>query len=106
MERRRLTRSETDRRIGGVAGGIAEYFDVDPILIRIAFVVSALMGWGLLAYVVLWIALPSRPSAPGGAPFAFRRTPPAVRIAEDRFARGEISAEELERIRQDIMGGV
>lgn len=87
-----LTRSKTDRMIAGVAGGIAERFGLDPALVRIAWVVSIFFGgFGILLYVVLWIALPS---GPAGAP--------AVRIAEERYARGEISAEELRRIRDDL----
>ena len=87
----KLTRSETDRVIAGVAGGIAAHFDIDPTLVRIGFAVAGFMGWGILAYLILWIALPS------GTP-----TTPAIRIAEERFARGEITADELARIRADL----
>lgn len=87
-----LTRSQTDRIIAGVAGGIAERFGLEPALVRIAWVVSIFFGgFGILAYVVLWIALPAGPAQV-----------PAMRIAEERFARGEISAEELDRIRSDL----
>jgi phage shock protein PspC (stress-responsive transcriptional regulator) len=90
-----LTRSKTDRVIAGVAGGIAERFGLNPALVRIAFVVSIFFGgFGLLAYVVLWIALPVGPAQV-----------PAIRIAEERYARGEISAEELRRIRADLKSG-
>jgi phage shock protein C len=95
----RLTRSETDKRIGGVAGGIAEYFGIDPTLTRIAFVVAAFMGWGIIAYVVLWIVLPR--GVPG-EPVRGPGRSSAVRIAEERFARGEIDAEELAQIRADL----
>jgi phage shock protein C len=95
----RLTRSETDKRLGGVAGGIAEYFGIDPTLTRIGFVVAAFMGWGLIAYVVLWIVLPrGEPGVPVRGPGMSS----AVRIAEERFARGEIDAEELAQIRADL----
>ena len=95
-----LTRSQTDKRIAGVAGGIGEYFGIDPTLIRIAFVIGAFMGWGILAYIVLWIVLP-----PGQAGEPVRgRWSPAVKIAEERFARGEINAQELHRIRSDLLG--
>ncbi|NVO19665.1 MAG: PspC domain-containing protein [Bacteroidetes bacterium] len=58
----RLYRSTTSRVFGGIAGGIAEYFDVDPILIRLLFVVIAFAGGGgLLVYIILWIAIPPRP---------------------------------------------
>ena len=48
--------------IGGVAGGLAEYFDIDPTLVRILFAVSvAFGGTGILAYVILWIVVPEQP---------------------------------------------
>jgi phage shock protein C len=86
-----LTRSTTDRRISGVAGGLAAYFGIDPTLVRVAWVVAGVMGWGILAYIILWIVVPQ------GAP-----STPAVRVAEERYARGEITAEELDRIREDL----
>jgi phage shock protein C len=55
-----LTRSSSDTKIVGVAGGLAEYFDVDPILFRVGFAVTALFsGAGLVAYVVLALMMPS-----------------------------------------------
>lgn len=86
-----LTRSTTDRRIGGVAGGLAAYFGIDPTLVRVAWVVAGFMGWGILAYVILWVVLPQ------GVP-----STPALGVAEERYARGEITAEELDRIRGDL----
>lgn len=45
--------------IAGVAGGLAEYFDIDPVLTRILFVVLTLSGgFGLLTYIILWIVVP------------------------------------------------
>lgn len=103
METRQLTRSETNRRLAGVCGGIAEYFGIDPILVRIGFLLAALMGWGILLYVILWIVLPK--DQPSGAAPSRGRASPAVRIAEDRYARGEISAEELHQLRGDLTRG-
>ncbi len=59
---RRLYRSETDKMMGGVAGGLAEYFEVDPVIIRAAFIISTI-AWGisLLSYIVLWIIVPVNP---------------------------------------------
>ena len=49
--RKRLERSRADRVIGGVCGGLGDYFDVDPVIFRIAFVVLAFVGGaGLLLY--------------------------------------------------------
>jgi phage shock protein C len=58
-----LTRSETDRVIAGVAGGIAQRFAFNSTLVRLAWVVSVFFfgPFGILAYVVLWIALPKGP---------------------------------------------
>lgn len=97
-----LTRSETDKRIGGVCGGIAQYFGIDPTLVRIGFVVAAFMGFGILAYVVLWIVLPK---GQPGVPVTPTTGSEAVRIAEERYARGEISADDLHQIRGDLTGG-
>ncbi|MGH2786784.1 MAG: PspC domain-containing protein [Actinomycetota bacterium] len=100
MDRGRLYRSRTDRQIGGVCGGLAEYFDIDVTLVRVAFVVAAFTSIGLLAYIVLWIAVPE------GTPDEIAPPPSsaAVKIAEERYARGEISADELVRIRADLEG--
>ena len=105
MDGRQLTRSETDRRIAGVCGGLADYFDVDPILVRVIFVIAALMGPGILVYGVLWLVMPRGAAAPAGsAARPSGRRSSAVRIAEERYAMGEISAEEFTRIRADLMG--
>jgi phage shock protein PspC (stress-responsive transcriptional regulator) len=87
-----LTRSEEDRVIGGVAGGIAQRSGVGSTIVRLAWVLSVFFGgFGILAYLILWIALPRR------SPYT-----PATQIAEERYARGEITAEGLERIRSDL----
>ncbi len=59
---KQLTRSITDRKIAGVCGGIAEYFDIDPTLIRLGWVLfCALGGSGVLAYIVAALVIPERP---------------------------------------------
>jgi phage shock protein PspC (stress-responsive transcriptional regulator) len=60
---RRLYRSRTDSMIAGVCGGLAEYFKVDVIIVRIAAVILALTahGAGLLAYLIFWIVVPQKP---------------------------------------------
>ena len=71
MPVRRLTRSRTDRKIGGVCAGLADYFEVDVVLIRAAWVVfsivpGAIIG-GVLAYLAAWLLIPEgteRASAP------------------------------------------
>lgn len=60
---KRLYRSRDERMIGGVAGGIAEYFEVDPTLVRIIFVLLLLPGFfpGILLYMILWAIIPPEP---------------------------------------------
>jgi phage shock protein C len=58
-EPRRLTRSSRDRMIGGVSGGIGRYFGIDPTLVRIGFVVLALLGGtGLIVYGAALVLVP------------------------------------------------
>lgn len=60
---KRLYRSEKDQIIGGVCAGIAEYFNIDPVVIRIIFVIALLSeGFGLIVYIILWIVIPSENS--------------------------------------------
>ncbi len=62
MEPRRLYRSSTDRVIGGVASGLANYFKLDPLLVRLLFVIFAIVGGGaVLIYIILWIVTPEGP---------------------------------------------
>jgi phage shock protein C len=57
---RRLARSSTDRIIGGVAGGIANYLDIDPTLVRLAFVLFVLLGGASpFIYLILWAVMPN-----------------------------------------------
>ena len=52
---RTLYRDTDDQKIGGVCSGLARYFDLDPLLVRVAFVASLVFGgWSLVAYVLLW----------------------------------------------------
>jgi phage shock protein PspC (stress-responsive transcriptional regulator) len=74
---RRLTRSRDDRYIGGVAAGLANYFNIDPTLVRVAFVVSlAIGGVGVFAYLVLLALVPveGSPDEPAPAVTGSRRT--------------------------------
>ncbi len=59
---KRLERSRESSVIGGVCGGLGEYFNIDPVIFRIAFIILALAeGVGIVAYVICWIAIPRRP---------------------------------------------
>ena len=61
---KRLHLSNSNRKIGGVCGGLGERFEIDPVLFRVAFVLLALVcGLGILLYVVLWLLVPRAPAA-------------------------------------------
>lgn len=64
---KKLYLSNTDRKIGGVCGGLGEYFDKDSTIFRILFVlVTLLWGAGILVYLVMWLIIPRRPATDTG----------------------------------------
>jgi len=81
-----LRRSRTDRILGGVAGGIAHYFGIDPILVRLALVLLVIAGGsGILIYLIAWLIIPEEEEGaePGAA-----RTGPALDAATTRLVLG------------------
>lgn len=63
--KKRLRRNKIDGILGGVCAGFADYFDIDPIIVRVAYVLSVLfLGVPLLIYFILWIFIPSDKRAP------------------------------------------
>ena len=62
MNEKKLYKSSTDKKLAGVCGGIAEYFNIDSTLVRLGWVVFSLLGGsGLLAYIIAAIIMPGRP---------------------------------------------
>jgi phage shock protein C len=62
---KRLVRSRTDAVLGGVCGGLGEYFGVDSNLVRLIFIVfCALTGFGILVYLAVWLIVPETDSGP------------------------------------------
>jgi phage shock protein C len=63
MQGKRLVRSRNDRMIAGVAGGLAQIFNIDPLLVRIALVALAFLnGFGFILYLALWLLVPNEDS--------------------------------------------
>jgi phage shock protein C len=59
-----LQRSRTEKMLGGVCGGLAAYFSVDPTLVRVLWVAMTLVvGIGILLYIILWLVMPLEPPA-------------------------------------------
>ena len=62
MEPKRLFRSKKDRVLGGVCGGLGNYFNIDPVIIRVITVALFFAGLlGLLGYIIAWIIVPQEP---------------------------------------------
>lgn len=62
---RRLYRSRMSKMVGGVCGGLSDYFQIDPSIMRIGWVVFTMLGGaGLLAYIICWIVIPEEPWIP------------------------------------------
>lgn len=60
---KRLYRSVQNRKIAGVCAGLADYFDIDPTIVRLLLVVFFLMGGaGVIAYIIAWIVVPEEPA--------------------------------------------
>ena len=59
MAQKRFYLSDTDKKIAGVCGGLADYFEMDPLLVRVAFLILTFcIGGGLMIYLILWILAP------------------------------------------------
>lgn len=65
---KRLFRNEDDKLLGGVCSGLAAYFNIDVVVVRIIFLVLLFSGLGFITYIIMWIAVPSRSSEQIGGP--------------------------------------
>ncbi len=93
-ERKKLYRSRKDRIIAGVCGGLGEYFSVDPVIVRILFVLLAFAnGFGILLYVILLIVVPVEPG-------------PEIEINREEKIRefAEKTGEKIESLAQEVSG--
>jgi phage shock protein C len=82
---KRLYRARDDRMLGGVCGGLGEYFDVDPVLMRLVFVAGTVLsgGLGLAVYVLLWIIVPKEGAPAASRPDVWRQNADEI-VAEAR----------------------
>ena len=55
---KKLYRNKTDCKIAGICLGIGEYFNIDPVIIRLVFLLGLFLGGGLIVYVIGWIIIP------------------------------------------------
>jgi len=80
--KKKLYRSKKDKMIAGVCGGIADYFDVDPTLVRLLMGLSVILGGaGVVAYIIAWIIIPQTPE----------------QVSDDKFEKKEESKEKIKK---------
>ena len=58
MNKKKLYRSKTDSKIAGICSGIGDYFEIDPVIIRLLFLLGFFLGGGLIVYIIGWIVIP------------------------------------------------
>jgi phage shock protein C len=73
-----MTRIRAGKMLFGVAGGVARYLEVDPVIIRVIFVVTGFMGWGVIAYLALAVLMPVEDVAPAAPPESIRQNVQAM----------------------------
>ena len=101
---KRLYRSRTDSVIAGVAGGIGEYLDIDPVLIRIAFVVATFAGGvGIIMYIIAWVIMPEARGSQTQVPPVGE--PSASSAEQSGEATTTTEAEPAQRGRGGVIGG-
>jgi phage shock protein C len=95
---RRLVRSSQERMWAGVAGGMAEYFDLDPALVRLLWVAAAVVSGGLAIpiYILAWIILPRDDRPPADGPNAWRDW------SQEFHAETQRMADEARRVADDM----
>jgi len=93
---KKLYRSRKERMIAGVCGGLGEYFGIDPTLVRLLFVFTALAGGpGLVAYIILLVVVPEEPLGWGNQPSMASQqvTTPEPEPIQEPFTEAETKSE-------------
>ncbi len=85
---KKLYMDPNDKKIAGIASGVAKYFDIDTTLVRAVWIVLALGGIGILLYVILWIMLEDEPADLEG--------PPAKAVPGETTGNDETTAAEAD----------
>lgn len=58
MEQKKLVRSQNNRKIAGVCGGVAEYLNLDPTIVRLIWAFLCIWALGIIAYIIAWVVIP------------------------------------------------
>jgi len=88
MDTKRILRSRSDRMIAGVAGGLAAYFNVDPLFVRLGFAALAFLnGIGIFLYFILWLLLPNEDTLASDSRAQVRENVEEMRTAAESAAQ-------------------
>ena len=101
---KKLYRSTLDKMIGGVAGGLAEYFDIDSTLVRVLFIVVVFLGGGgIIAYIILWIVVPQKPYELPNYPF---NQPPSEGSGGSNFSADQTKSDSFSMSSNSVAGSM
>ena len=107
----RLSRSSSERMVAGVCGGLAEYFNIDPVIVRLIFVLVTLTsGLGLLIYLLLWMIMPRGTAIPGQRPieqssrqFNEEISQLGQQLSQEATQLGQQLSQEASRLREKML---
>ncbi len=114
----RLSRSSSERMIAGVCGGLAEYFTIDPVIVRLIFVLVTLTsGFGLPIYLLLWMIMPRSMPIPGqrsaeqfseeisqlGQQLSQEATQLGQQLSQEATQLGQQLSQEASRLREEVL---
>ncbi|MBM3403313.1 MAG: PspC domain-containing protein [Bacteroidetes bacterium] len=109
MEPKKLYRSRTSNVIGGVAGGLGQYFSTDPVIVRLIFVALFLAGGGgLLIYILMWIFIPQEPFSvplPSSNQTTMETEKPVIENPEPAMENKIPVSTEQKKSKGSLMGG-
>ena len=60
IKMKKLYRNKTDYKIAGICSGMGDYFEIDPVIIRLVFLLGLFLGGGLIVYIIGWIIIPEK----------------------------------------------
>src|SRR5919206_2235336 len=100
---RQIRRSSTDRMLGGVCGGLAQYLGVDSTLVRLGFVLLTLAGVSPFLYLILWVVLPSDQSQGASWPQQVQQSLGEIQERATTVAR-EVSSQ-VQKVTSSVQSG-
>jgi phage shock protein C len=98
----RLSRSTSERMVAGVCGGLADYFNIDPVIVRLIFILVTLTsGIGLPVYILLWVIMPRSSATPGQNSMQQRTR----QFGEEVSQFGQQISQEASRLSREVLVG-